>query len=107
MVVKHLTDFASLLQISDRKHLLDDLEEGERQPPVEEMQELQLYDPPQVVRRGGEDGDSGRPMSQRQRSHAEMRESSLARRGRGRCWTLKQSGALKTDCKNLTSLMSV
>lgn len=58
---------------------------------MEEFQELQLYDPPQVVRRGGEDGDSGRPMSERQRSHADMRESSLARRGRGRCWIFKQS----------------
>lgn len=90
VVVKPFTDFASLFQISDRTHLLDDLEEGESRPPVEEMQELQLNDPPQVVRCGGEDGDSGRPMSQRQRSHADMRESSLARRGRGRCWNLKQ-----------------
>lgn len=83
--------------MSDRKHLLDDLEEGESQHPVEEMQELQRYDPPQVVRCGGEDGDSGRPMSQRQRSHGDMRESSLARRGRGRCRTLEQLEALKTS----------
>lgn len=88
VVVKPLADFAPLLQISDRKHSLDDLEEGESQAPMEEMHVLQLCDPPQGVRCGGEDGGSGGSMSQRQRSHADTRESSLARRGRGRCWTL-------------------
>lgn len=55
---------------------------------------MQIYGPPQVVRCGGEDGENGRPMSQRQRSHADMRDSSSARRGRGRCSHLLDSQAV-------------
>lgn len=74
-------------QISDPNHSLDDLEEESYVlPPVEETQELQedAHSAPQVVRCGGEDGENGRSMSQRQRLNADMQDTSLVRRGRGK-----------------------
>lgn len=75
-------------QISDPNHSMDDVEEEESYvlPPVQETRELQedAHGPPQVVRCGGEDGENGRSMSQRQRLNADMQDNSLVRRGRGK-----------------------
>lgn len=79
------------LQSSEHNRTLDDLDEEENHvlPPVEESQatrELQedVHGPPQVIRCGGEDGENGGRMSQRQRLNADMRDSSSVRRGRGK-----------------------
>lgn len=79
------------LQSSEHNRTLDDLDEEENHvlPPVEESQatrELQgdVHGPPQVIRCGGEDGENGGTMSQRQRLNADMRDSSSVRRGRGK-----------------------
>lgn len=58
------------------------------QPPVEELhavQELQEdhHAPPHVIKCGGEDGENGGAMSQRQRLTTDASNSSLVRRGRG------------------------
>lgn len=80
-----------LLQSSEHNRSLDDLDEEENHvlPPLEEpqaTQELQedVDGPPQVIRCGGEDGENGGTMSQRQRVNADMQDSSVARRGRGK-----------------------
>lgn len=85
-------------QISDPNHSLDDLEEEESYvlPLVKETQELQedALSAPQVVRCGGEDGENGRSMSQRQRLNADMQYNSLVRRGRGKTLQGSDSSAL-------------
>lgn len=70
---------------------MDDLDEEENHvlPPLEEpqaTQELQedVDGPPQVIRCGGEDGENGGAMSQRQKVNSNMSDSSLVRRGRGK-----------------------
>lgn len=77
-------------QISDPNHSVDDLEEEESHvlPPVKETQEPQedAHSAPQVIRCGGEDGENGRAMSQRQRLNADMRDNSVVRRGRGKTY---------------------
>lgn len=79
-----------LLQNSEHNRSLDDLDEEESHvlPPLGEphaTQETQedIDDPPQVIRCGGEDGETGGTMSQRQRVNADMPDGSLVRRGRG------------------------
>lgn len=70
---------------------MDDLDEEENHvlPPVEETQATQepredADGPPQVITCGGEDGETGGTMSQRQRVNADMLDSSSVRRGRGK-----------------------
>lgn len=97
MVVAHVIDFfiffyfnAVRLQSTEHNRSLDDLDEEENHalPPVEDSQatrELQEdHGPPQVVRCGGEDGENGGTTSQRQRLNADMSNSSVGRRGRGK-----------------------
>lgn len=78
------------LQSSEHNRSLDDLDEEENHvlPPGEDSQatqELQEdHGPPQVIRCGGEDGENDGTMSQRQRLNADMLDSSLSRRGRGK-----------------------
>lgn len=77
-----------LLQSSEHNHSLDDLDEEENHvlPPLEEPQEFQedVRGTAHVIRCGGEDGENGGTMSQRQRLNAGVPDSSLVRRGRGR-----------------------
>ncbi|CAJ1082655.1 LOW QUALITY PROTEIN: acyl-CoA-binding domain-containing protein 5 [Xyrichtys novacula] len=75
---------------SEHNRSLDELDEDENHnpSPQEESEaagELQedIHDPPQVLRCGGEDGDNGGSVSQRQRLNAGMPDSSLVRRGQG------------------------
>uniref|UniRef100_UPI0037E7EE36 acyl-CoA-binding domain-containing protein 5A isoform X2 n=1 Tax=Semicossyphus pulcher TaxID=241346 RepID=UPI0037E7EE36 len=64
----------------DENHVLPSLEEPEG---TQDLQEEDVHGPPQVIRCGGEDGDDGGTVSQRQRLNAGMLDSSLVRRGRG------------------------
>ncbi|KAM8731462.1 acyl-CoA-binding domain-containing protein 5A isoform 2-T2 [Acanthopagrus schlegelii] len=75
---------------SEHNRSLDDLDEEENHvlPPLEESQVTQelreeVHGPPQVIRCGGEDGEKGGGMTQRQRLNAGAPDSSLVRRGRG------------------------
>ncbi|XP_071397892.1 acyl-CoA-binding domain-containing protein 5A [Centroberyx affinis] len=75
---------------SEHNRSMDDLDEEENQvlPPLEEPQALQenqedLHTPPEGVRCGGEDGETGGTISRRQRLNADMPDGSLVRRGRG------------------------
>lgn len=76
------------LQNKEHNRSLEDLEEMGDQLPVEELhavQELQEdhHSPPHVIKCGGEDGENGRAMSQRQSLTTDASNSSLVRRGRG------------------------
>ncbi|XP_040922030.1 acyl-CoA-binding domain-containing protein 5A isoform X2 [Toxotes jaculatrix] len=77
---------------------LDDLDEEENHvlQPLEATEEIQddVQGPPKVIRCGGEDGETGGTMSQRQRLNANMPSSSLVRRGRGSRSPGRGSGAL-------------
>lgn len=75
---------SNLLQNSEHNRSLDELDEEENHalPPLDHK-DTEGVPPPQVVRCGGEDGDAGGTMSQRQRLSADMQEGSLVRRGRG------------------------
>ncbi|KAL7373166.1 hypothetical protein ABVT39_000413 [Epinephelus coioides] len=86
---------------SEHNRSLDDLEEEENHvlPPLEEpqaTQELQedVHGAPQGVRCGGEDGENGGTMSQRQRLNVNMPNSALVRRGRGSRSPGHSSGSL-------------
>lgn len=75
---------------SEHNRSLDDLDEEENHvlPPLEERQATQepregVHGPPPVIRFGGEDGENGGTMSQRQSLNADKPNSSLVRRGRG------------------------
>ncbi|KAM3593409.1 uncharacterized protein V6R79_012381 [Siganus canaliculatus] len=75
---------------SERNHSLDDLHEENHVLPLPQDEPWtaqepheDINDPPQVVRCGGEDGESGAAMSRRQRLNAGVPESALVRRGRG------------------------
>ncbi|XP_053198552.1 acyl-CoA-binding domain-containing protein 5A [Scomber japonicus] len=72
---------------SEHNRSLDELDEEENQalPPLDHEAHEEVEGPPHVVRCGGEDGDAGGTMTQRQRQRlsADMKEGSLVRRGRG------------------------
>ncbi|XP_071340843.1 acyl-CoA-binding domain-containing protein 5A [Trachinotus anak] len=77
---------------------LDDLDEEENHvlEPLEATQEIQegVQGPPKVIRCGGEDGETGGTMSQRQRLNADRPDGSLVRRGQGSSSAGRSSGAL-------------
>ncbi|KAM9333041.1 acyl-CoA-binding domain-containing protein 5A isoform 1-T2 [Pholidichthys leucotaenia] len=66
---------------SARNRSVEDLDEDEKH--ILEEQQEDVEDPPQAIRCGGEDGDAGGPMSQRQRVNVGVPGNSLVRRGRG------------------------
>ncbi|KAM9337678.1 acyl-CoA-binding domain-containing protein 5A [Symphorus nematophorus] len=75
---------------SEHNRSLDDLDEEENHvlPPLEEPQATQqhqeeVHGPPQVITCGGEDGENGGAMTQRQRLNADMKDGSVVRKGRG------------------------
>ncbi|XP_015260247.1 PREDICTED: acyl-CoA-binding domain-containing protein 5A-like [Cyprinodon variegatus] len=65
---------------SEHNRSLDDLEEEESQL---RHAEEDVQDPPQAVRCGGEEGETGGTVSQRQRLDVEMPDGASARRGKG------------------------
>ena len=75
----------NLLQSSEHNRSLDELDEEENHvlPPLDHETHEDVVGPPQGIRCGGEDGDTGGTMSQRQRLNVDMPDSSLVRRGRG------------------------
>lgn len=76
----------NLLQSSEHNRSLDELDEEENHvlPPLDHETHEDVEGPPQVIRCGGEDGDTGGTMLQRQRLNADMPDSSVVRRGRGK-----------------------
>lgn len=72
-----------MLQTSEHNHSLDDTDEENHVLEPQENQE-DAQGPLHVIRCGGEDGETGGPMSQRRKLNADNRESSLVRRGRGK-----------------------
>ncbi|KAG7525409.1 hypothetical protein JOB18_026588 [Solea senegalensis] len=72
---------------ADRNRSLDDLDEEESHvlQPLEATQGIQdeFYAPAEVVRCGGEDGDSGGTMTQRQGLEGDVPDSAVRRGGRG------------------------
>ncbi|XP_067434818.1 acyl-CoA-binding domain-containing protein 5A isoform X2 [Thunnus thynnus] len=81
---------------SEHNRSLDELDEDENHvlPPLDHETHEDVVGPPQVIRCGGEDGDTGGTMSQRQRLNVDMPDSSLVRRGRGSRSPGLGSGAL-------------
>lgn len=93
-----------LLQSSEHNRSLDDMDEEENHvlPPLDGPQVTRepqgdVNGPSQVVRCGGEDGENGGAITQRQRLKPDMPDSSLVRRGRGRAvlvFTLQNQGLI-------------
>lgn len=81
--VENLHSF--VLKSSEHNGSLDDLDEEENHvpPPLDHQSHEELQDSPQVVRCGGEDGEPGREMSQRQGLNVDVPGSSSVRSGGG------------------------
>lgn len=65
---------------SEHNRSLDDLEEEESHAPLAEER---VQDPPQAIRCGGEEGETGGTVAQRRRQNVDIPGSTSARRGRG------------------------
>ncbi|XP_034022411.1 acyl-CoA-binding domain-containing protein 5A [Thalassophryne amazonica] len=80
---------------SEPNHSIDFVNEEENHflQPLQETHEEGM-NPPQVIRCGGEDGETSGKSSQRQRLNADTPDGSLVRRGRGSRSTGLHSGAL-------------
>lgn len=73
-----------VLQSSENNHSLDDTDEEENHALESQDNQEGALGPPHVIRCGGEDWETGGPMSQRHKLNADMRDTSLVRRGRGK-----------------------
>lgn len=98
------------LQSPEHNRSLDDLEEEANHvvEPLEAAQEFQeeAQGPLKIIRHGGEDGETGGTMSQRQRLNADMPDGSLVRRGQGEVTLAAESwkshrNVLAKMCRNL------
>ncbi|XP_026219401.1 acyl-CoA-binding domain-containing protein 5A isoform X2 [Anabas testudineus] len=79
---------------SENNHSLDDTDEEENHALESQDNQEGALGPPHVIRCGGEDWETGGPMSQRHKLNADMRDTSLVRRGRGFRSAGHSSGAL-------------